>query len=117
MAGARPKADVDRRPNDPGQDIQARQSLPARSVRAGRMGRADQTEELGTSRAQALDRCGQKKAASQRPCDRARQQAGPHRMERSGSRKKLRSEEDRRGNRPARLNVESGMRNTAETYP
>src|SRR5438270_520099 len=57
MAGARPKADVDRRSNDPGQDIEARQSLSARSVRAGRMGRADQTEELGTSRAQALARC------------------------------------------------------------
>src|SRR2546423_10580758 len=51
--------------------------FPYTTLFRSRMGRADQTEELGTSRAQALARCGQKTAASQRPCDRARQQAGP----------------------------------------
>src|SRR5712691_6662601 len=50
------QADIDWRPHDPRQDIEARQSLPARPVRAGGLGRADQAKELGTLRAQALDR-------------------------------------------------------------
>ena len=45
LAGARSQADLDRGPHHPGQDIQAGQSLPAGSVRAGGMGRADQAEE------------------------------------------------------------------------
>ena len=94
LAGARPKTDVDRGPHDPGQDIQARQSLPARSVRAGGMGRADQAEELGAPRAQALDRGGQEAAAPQRAGDCARQQARPHRLERSGSWPELRGADD-----------------------
>ena len=93
--GLVPETDLDRRPHDPGQDIQARQSLPARPVRAGGMGRADQAQELGAPRAQALDRGGQEAAAPQRAGDRARQQARPHRLERSGSRSELRGEEDR----------------------
>src|SRR5947207_6803040 len=66
MAWARSAADVDRRSNNPRQDIKARQSLPAGSVRAGGVGRADQAEELGAPWAQALDRGGQEAAASQR---------------------------------------------------
>src|SRR5436305_869029 len=96
MAWARSAADVDRRSNNPRQDIKARQSLPARPVRAGGVGRADQAEELGAPWAQALDRGGQKAAASQRPCDCARQQTGAHRVERSCSRPCLRGEDDRR---------------------
>ncbi len=40
---------------DPRQDLEARQSLPARPVRAGGLGRADQTKDLGAPWAQALD--------------------------------------------------------------
>ena len=40
LAGAGPQADLDGRPHDPWQDIEARQSLPARAVRSGRLGRA-----------------------------------------------------------------------------
>ena len=40
------QADLDRRPHHPRQDIQARQSLPARPIRASGVGRADQAEEL-----------------------------------------------------------------------
>src|SRR6266581_1428447 len=40
------QADIDWRPHDPRQDIEARQSLPARPVRAGGLGRADQANEL-----------------------------------------------------------------------
>jgi hypothetical protein len=39
MAGPSPQADLDRRPYHPRQDIEAWQSLPACSVRAGGMGR------------------------------------------------------------------------------
>jgi hypothetical protein len=39
----------------PWQDIKARQPLSAGSVRAGGVGGADQTEELGAPRAQVLD--------------------------------------------------------------
>ncbi len=98
LAGAGPEADIDRRPHDPRQDIQARQSLPARPVRAGGMGCADQAKELGAPWAQALDRGGQEAAAPQRAGDRARQQARPHRLERSGSWPSLRGE--RRSLRP-----------------
>ena len=83
--GLVPKADLDRRPHHPRQDIEARQSLPARPVRAGGMGRADQAEELGAPRAQALDRGRQEATAPQRAGDCARQQAGAHRLERSRS--------------------------------
>ena len=45
--GARPEANLDRRPHHPRQDIEARQSLPSRLVRAGGVGCPDQAEELG----------------------------------------------------------------------
>ena len=95
LAGAGPQADLDGGSHDPRQDIQARQSLPARAVRAGRLGRADQAEELGALRAQALDRGCQEAAAPQCAGDRACQQAGAHRLERSGSWPELRGEVDR----------------------
>jgi transposase len=79
----------------PGQDIQARQSLPAGSVRAGGLGCADQAQELGAPRAQALDRGGHEAAAPQRAGDSARQQARSHRLERSCSWSGLRGAEDR----------------------
>jgi transposase len=47
------QADIDRRPHHPGQDIEAWQSLPARSVRAGGLGSSDPAEDLGAIRAQA----------------------------------------------------------------
>ena len=74
------QADLDGRPHDPRQNLQARQSLPARSVRAGGMGCAGQDKELGTLRAQILDRSRQEAVAPQRARDRARQQACPHRL-------------------------------------
>ena len=77
-----------------GKVSRAWQSLPASSVRAGGVGRADQTEDLGAPRAQALDRGGQETAASQRAGNRPRQQARPHRLERSGSWSGLRGAED-----------------------
>src|ERR1700754_1131660 len=55
------QADLDRGPYHPRQGIQAWQSLPASSVRAGGVGRADQTEDRGASRAQALARGGQER--------------------------------------------------------
>ena len=94
LARARSQADLDRGPYHPRQGIQAWQSLPASSVRAGGVGRADQTEDLGTPRAQALARGGQETAASQRAGNRPRQQARPHRLERSGSWPGLRGAED-----------------------
>ena len=39
------RADLDRRPHNPRQDIQTRQSLPARSVCPGGLGRTDQADE------------------------------------------------------------------------
>jgi hypothetical protein len=82
LAGARPAPDVDRGPHDSGQDIQARQSLPARPVRAGSLGRAGEGEaaHVGAPRAQALDRGRQETVASQRAGDRTRQQARSHRL-------------------------------------
>jgi len=93
LAWPRSQADIDRRPHHPRQDIQARQSLPARAVRAGGLGRADQAEELGAPRAQALDRGGQEAAASQRAGNRARQQARPHRLGCSGPWPELRGKD------------------------
>jgi transposase len=54
-------------------DIEARQSLSARSVRAGGVGGADQAKILGAQWAKILDRGGQEAPASQRAGDRARQ--------------------------------------------
>jgi hypothetical protein len=41
LARARAETAIDRRPHDPRQHIEARQSLSAQSVRSGRLGRAD----------------------------------------------------------------------------
>ena len=112
--GLVPKTDLDRGPHHPGQDIQARQSLPARPVRAGGLGRADQAKELGAPRAQALDRGGQEAAAPQRAGDRARQQAGPHRLERSGSRPELRGETIERATAQSVLIVEREIDGTTQ---
>jgi transposase len=49
------EADIDRRPHDPRQHIEARQSLPARSVRAGRVGRVGESKAVGALWPQILD--------------------------------------------------------------
>ena len=87
--GTRSPANLHRGPHHPGQDIQARQSLPARPVRAGGLGRADQTQELGAPWPQGLDRGGQEAATSQCAGDCTRQQIGPHRLECPSSRSRL----------------------------
>src|SRR5712672_3471210 len=98
------QADLDRGPHDPRQNLEARQSLPARSVCAGGMGCAGQDKELGTLWAQILDRSRQEAVAPQRAGDRARQQACPHRLGGAGERTRLRADEDRRcRRRPTRL--------------
>src|SRR5713101_5894744 len=97
------QADLDGGPYNPRQDIEARQSLPARPVRAGGMGRADQAEDLGAPWAQALDRGSQEAAASQCAGDRTRQQARPYRLEHFGSWSGLRGAEDQSGRAPANL--------------
>jgi len=63
-----------------GKISKARQSLPARFVRAGGLDGVDPAAELGTLWAQAVDRRRQEAAAPQRAGDRARQQARPHRL-------------------------------------
>jgi transposase len=95
LARARAQADFDRGSHDPGQDIEARQSLPARPVCAGSMGRSceGQADPMGRPRAQALDRGRQEAVASQRAGDRACQQACPHRVECSCSWSSLRGEQ------------------------
>ena len=60
-------------------------------------------KELGTLRAQILDRSRQEAVAPQRAGDRARQQACPHRLGGAGQRTRLRADEDRRCKRPTRL--------------
>src|SRR5437588_7521202 len=69
LVGPRTQTDLDRRSHHPRQDIKARQSLSARSVRASRVGRADQAEELGAPWTQALDRGSQEATAPQRACE------------------------------------------------
>src|SRR6266487_6634233 len=94
LAGARPQADLDWGSHHSRQDIEAWQLLPARPVRPGGVGCADQAKELGAPRAQALARGGQQAAAPQRARHRARQQAGAYRLERSRSWSELPGEED-----------------------
>ena len=74
------QADLDRRPHDPGQNLEAGQSLSARPVRAGGPGRAGEADDVGAPRAQVLDRSRQEAAAPQRAGNRARQQACSHRL-------------------------------------
>ena len=95
MARAGSEANLDRGPHDPRQNIEAGQSLPARSVRAGSMGRSckSETDQMARPRAQALDRGRQEAAASQRARHRPCQQARAHRVECSCSRSSLRNEQ------------------------
>jgi hypothetical protein len=79
--------------------------LMPRIVRAGGLGRIDQTAELGALRAQALDRSRQEAAAPQRAGDRARQQARAHRLGRSQQGAQLRMREDACGFVPTCLSV------------
>src|SRR5258706_4874166 len=62
------------------QNIKARQSLPARAVRASRVGCAGQGKVLGALWPQILDRSRQETIAPQRAGDCARQQARPDRL-------------------------------------
>ena len=93
--GLVPKQISTGRPHHPGQDIQTRQPLPACPVCAGGLGGADQAQELGAPWAQALDRGRQEAAAPQRAGDCTRQQARPHRVERSRSWSRFRGQEGR----------------------
>ena len=58
MARVGSEANLDRGPHHPRQNIEAGQSLPARPVRAGGMGRSckSETDQMARPRAQALDR-------------------------------------------------------------
>src|SRR5439155_11699680 len=88
------EADIDRRPHDPRQDIKARQSLPARAVRASRVGCAGQGKVLGALWPQILDRSRQETIAPQRSGDCARQQARPDRLGGSQQGTRLRVRQD-----------------------
>jgi transposase len=76
------KTDVDWRPNDPRQHIEARQSVSTHAVCSGRLGRVGQgrAQAMGTLWPQVVDRGSQKTAAPQRAGDCARQQTRPHRL-------------------------------------
>ena len=91
LARARAQANLDRRPHDPGQDLEARQSLFARLVCPGGVGRPHPAQELGALWAAVLARGGETAATPQRAGHRARQQAGPDRLERPGAGRELRS--------------------------
>src|SRR5215475_10941663 len=73
MARTGAQANLDRRSHDPRQDIEARQPLPPRPVRTGRMGRSckGQARSMGGSWAKAMDRSRQEAAAPQRAGGRA----------------------------------------------
>ncbi len=88
------EADIDRRPHDPRQDIKARQSLPARAVRASRVGYAGQGKVLRALWPQILDRSRQETIAPQRAGDCARQQACPDRLGGSQQGTRLRMRQD-----------------------
>jgi hypothetical protein len=80
LARAGAQANLQGRPHDPRYDVEARQSLPAGHVRASGLGGVGQDKELGTLRAQSLDRRRQEEIAPQRAGGRACQQACPHRL-------------------------------------
>ena len=81
------------------QDAGCERLVSVPGIGASSMGRADQAAELGAAWAKAVDRGGQKAAAPQCPCDRARQQTGPHCLECPGSWPKLRGEAGHGGSR------------------
>src|SRR5437899_2373830 len=93
--GLVPQANLDWRPHHPWQDIETRQSLPACSVRSGRVGCTDQAKKLAASWAQAVARGRQEAAASQRPRHRARQQARAYCLERPRSQSNIRGKKIR----------------------
>ena len=101
------KADIDGRPYHPRQDIQARQSLSALSVRAGSLSRIGQgrAKALGPLWAQVLDRGCQKTSAPQCAGDRARQQACPHRLGGSQQGAQIRVHQDKQDVAPSCLSV------------
>src|SRR5262245_6296864 len=80
MARSGAEADLHWRSHHPRQDIEARQSLSAGAVRAGRARRAGENEQLGPAWPQSLDRSREETLALQRARDRARQQARSHRL-------------------------------------
>jgi transposase len=92
--GLVPKQILDGRSHDPGQNLETRKSLSARAVRASSVGRPRQADELGTSRAQVVDRGRKEAAAPQRAGDRTRQQARAHRLGGTRQGTRLRSDED-----------------------
>ena len=97
------EADIDRRPHDPRQYIKARQSLPARAVRASRVGCAGKGKVLGALWPQILDRSRQETIAPQRAGDCARQQARPDRLGGSQQGTRLRVRQDGADGVPACL--------------
>ena len=105
LARHRAEADLDRRSHDPRLDLQARQQIPTQVVRAGRVGRARQADELGAARPQELDRSRQEAAPPQRVGDRARQQAGPHRLGGACQGARLRGDENDQCRGPTRLSL------------
>ena len=93
------------RPDNPWQHIKARQSLSARPVRSGRLGRAGQAraKAVGTPWAQILDRSGEEATTPQCARHCARQQARPHRVGGSQQGARLRVRQDRCGGVPSSL--------------
>src|SRR5262249_41210569 len=80
------ETNLDRRPNNPRISKRGNRYLRALFVQAAwvvliKVG----PKHLGTLCAQVVDRSGEERTASQRPCHRARQQARAHCLERSGS--------------------------------
>jgi len=75
------QADLDGRPHDPRQNLEARQSLPARSVRGRRHGLCWSGSRTGNvTGLKSWIEAAKRLVAPQRAGDRARQQACPHRL-------------------------------------
>src|SRR6516164_12598 len=90
------QTDVDRRPHDPRQHIEAWQSLSTQAVCSGRLGGVGQGQAtaVGTLWPQILDRGRQEASAPQRSRDSARQQTRPHCLGGSPQRPRLRVRQD-----------------------
>ena len=78
LARAGAQAGVDRRPHHSGQDLEARQHVPADALRAGGTHRAGAPAAWGEGGAVAVDRGRGAAAAPQQAGDRPGQQARPH---------------------------------------
>ena len=96
LARPGPETDVHRRSNDPRAHHQARQSLPSHALHAGRPCRAAAAGQLDEAQLRTLARRSGSTVAPQRAGHRSRQQARPHRMERSCTRSHVRSAHQRR---------------------